>query len=165
MSFCFINTGFNFLFKWGVTQDNCEQLSNKILVGKRWLGVLFCYTHLHFTTLHYNETLDDLWKLVAEVNLEFSSLLSFKQSAAWCLFLQIKQEISDLHSFATWDRFIEIKQSFFLFIKALRACNSVTTRQFSVLCYLSQNQDFMKDVLVIKDAALIGFSLLAISFS
>ena len=51
---------------------------------------------------------------------------------------------------------------------ALRACGSVTTRQFSVLCFFSQNHrnnHFMKDDLVIEDATAIGFSLSAISFS
>ena len=45
---------------------------------------------------------------------------------------------------------------------ALRACSFVRTRQVSVLCFFSQKH-FMKGDIVIKDAAVIGFSLSAIS--
>ena len=64
-------------------------------------------------TFFYRTPLDDcFW----EVKLEFSSFLSLEQSAVWCLFLQRKQEIFDLHSFATWDGFKQVKQSSFLYM-------------------------------------------------
>ena len=46
-------------------------------------------------------------------------------------------------------------------MRDVRACNSVTTPHFPVLCFFSQNKHFIKDELVIKDAAVIRFSLLA----
>ena len=58
-----------------------------------------------------------------------------------------------------------MKQSFFHFIIALRDCSFETTREFSVLCFFTQNKHFMKNDVVSKDAAVTEFSLSAMSFS